>query len=220
MHALKTVFAIVAERLAEHAAERLCVGAERRASAVVFEPDNRRIANIALNNALPIRRPSPRTVSISMTPSLDHHIVHGVAMTQELVAAAYREQHAAIGHIGGKLAFSRDHGVFHDHLLSIGATADEHDIGLREIHGVAHANLAHLDGQTAPLQTTRKGNHVATIAVEVQKLGEQMHDGKRLHIVAHRGMWAHFKESTMAYSSPFAVASRPSSSRRTAGSAV
>ena len=108
-------------------------------------------------------------------------------MTQELVAAAYREQHAAIGHIGGKLAFSRDHGVFHDHLLSIGATADEHDIGLREIHGVAHAHLTHLDGQTAPLQTTRKGNHVATIAVEVQKLGEQMHDGKRLHIVAHRG---------------------------------
>lgn len=85
MHALKTVFAIVAERLAEHAAERLCVGTERRASAMVFEPDNRRIANIALDNGIADKTAlAAHSFHIDDPKAFDHHIVHGVAMTQEL----------------------------------------------------------------------------------------------------------------------------------------
>ena len=52
MNALEAVFAVVAERGTENAAERTCARTQRGASAMVLEPDDGHRADVALNSCI------------------------------------------------------------------------------------------------------------------------------------------------------------------------
>ena len=111
----------------------------------------------------------PRNLLIAEQPSL----------AENLIPAADGEHRPVLFHVRGELVFHAHELRRRELLLTIGAAAEKHQVDVAKIDGLTIFDALHLDGNPAPRKALAQDAHVATVAVEVQQVGEHVgyHDG-------------------------------------------
>ena len=99
-------------------------------------------------------------------------------MAEYLVAAAYGEQHAVVLDVGAQRVRLLEQVARSQALLAVGAAAEEHDVGGVEVCRLPVAYARDLDGEAVSSGAFGEDGHVAAVAVQVQKLGVEVHDGE------------------------------------------
>ena len=109
-------------------------------------------------------------VEVHEPKAADPLVPHEVGVAQELVATADGRQHAPVLHEGAELGALRQELVADDALLTVGPSAYEGYVHVREGRALAHVDLAHLAADPAPGHAAPENEDVARVAVEVQEL--------------------------------------------------
>ena len=177
---LKAIVAVVAGAHDDGRSERRGIGVQKRAAAVVLESHKGLGRQVGLDGDV-----ADQAVGAAYglggndAQALDAILTHIVRTAEQLIAAADSEQRAAILNIGRDLVFLSEQFMCNRQLVAVGAAAHHDNIGIVQIERLAHTDLVHAHGDTAPGAAALERDNVAAVAVEVERIGIQVDDTQR-----------------------------------------
>ena len=100
-------------------------------------------------------------------------------MAEQLVAAADGEKNAAARNVGCELLALSAEFAGNGQLVAVCPAAEKHDVRVREVELLAHHHLVHARGDAAPRAALGERRDVATVTVEIERVGVEVHDAQR-----------------------------------------
>ncbi len=173
-HSLVAVLAVVAVAV-EHPSERCGVRAQVSPSAVVLEPreDPGAVAEIRLDRDVsdqPRARVADR-LQVCDPQSRDRLVAQLVAVPEQLVAAAHREQRdALIDRRGDRIALGPHHVLGDQDLIAILAAPDVDQVVFRGVEALARTGSLKAEADPSPLAAPLQEDHVSSVRVDVHLL--------------------------------------------------